>query len=430
MLDEKAISELRALKKIAQKQGYRLNAMLIYNVLAAFSGSQDGDELFGEMQEYLNENDVEIIYDDIEIENEDASFSNKIIPFDPSLIDITMQPMTMDSLVKRIKNKEINLNTDFQRRGGLWTQVQKSQLIESLLLKIPLPAFYFDAGVDDKWLIIDGLQRITAIKEFMIDQSFKLKGLEFFGDLEGIGYGDLPRVFVRRIEETSLVVFTVKRGTPTNVKYNIFKRINTGGLELNSQEIRHALYQGKAIKILDELSASEEFRTATDGSIRVDRMLDQEFVLRFIAICFYGLDKYDSSVEDFLNAAMEYLNRVDETTENRIKKAFYQVMRDAYDILGRCAFRKVALGGIRRPINKAIYEAWCYNLYTIEREEVKGLIENKNIVIRKFSELCEDEYFISTLRNSDKKSVLYRVKCIYDLTREVLYDSENQADKF
>ena len=247
MLDEKALNELKTLKKIAEKQGYKLNAMLLYNVLAAFSGSRDGEELFQEMQDYLKEHDVEVVYDDVEIESNGESFRNKIIPFDPSQIDISMQSMTMDSLVKRIKNEEINLNTDFQRRGGLWTKVQKSQLIESLLLKIPLPAFYFDAGVDDEWLIIDGLQRISTIKEFMIDKTFKLKGMEFFGDLEGVGFDDLPRVFVRRIEETNLVVFTVKRGTPLNVKYNIFKRINTGGLELNSQEIRHALNQGKAV---------------------------------------------------------------------------------------------------------------------------------------------------------------------------------------
>ncbi len=239
--------------------------MLLYNVLAAFSGSRDGEELFQEMQDYLKEHDVEVVYDDVEIESNGESFRNKIIPFDPSQIDISMQSMTMDSLVKRIKNEEINLNTDFQRRGGLWTKVQKSQLIESLLLKIPLPAFYFDAGVDDEWLIIDGLQRISTIKEFMIDKTFKLKGMEFFGDLEGVGFDDLPRVFVRRIEETNLVVFTVKRGTPLNVKYNIFNRINTGGLELNSQEIRHALNQGKAVEILKDLSAREEFKMATGG---------------------------------------------------------------------------------------------------------------------------------------------------------------------
>ena len=422
MLDEKALNELKTLKKIAEKQGYKLNAMLLYNVLAAFSGSRDGEELFQEMQDYLKEHDVEVVYDDVEIESNGESFRNKIIPFDPSQIDISMQSMTMDSLVKRIKNEEINLNTDFQRRGGLWTKVQKSQLIESLLLKIPLPAFYFDAGVDDEWLIIDGLQRISTIKEFMIDKTFKLKGMEFFGDLEGVGFDDLPRVFVRRIEETNLVVFTVKRGTPLNVKYNMFKRINTGGLELNSQEIRHALNQGKAVEILKDLSAREEFKMATGGSIRVDRMQDQEFVLRFVAVCFYGVANYDSSTEEFLNEAMGYLNRVDKETEYQIKERFCQVMIDAYQILDRYAFRKMAWDGMRRPVNKALYEAWCNNLFFMERDEIEGLIRKKSIVQEKFIELCEWDDFIAALRNSDRKSVLYRLDCIYDLTREVLYD--------
>lgn len=425
MLDKKALSELEKLKKIAEKQDYKLNAMLLYNVLAAFSGSHDGEELFQDMQGYLNDHNIEIIFDDVEVESEETIFSKKIRPFDPSKIDISMQQMSLDSLLKRIANEEIDLNTEFQRRGGLWSQVQKSQLIESLLLKIPLPAFYFDAGVEDKWLIIDGLQRITALKEFTIDKTLKLKGLEFFGDLEGIGYDELPRVFVRRIEETNLVAFTVKRGTPVNVKYNIFKRINTGGLELEPQEIRHALYQGKAVKMLKHLSETEEFKKATGGSIRIDRMQDQEFVLRFVAVCFYGINKYDSSSEDFLNDAMAFLNDTDDDTDKEICKKFCQVMQDAYEILGCHAFRKISLDGMRRPINKAIYEAWCYNLFMMEEKEIRGLKFERGKVKNKFIELCDDDSFLAALKHSDKKSVIYRFDCIYGLTREVLYDKGN-----
>ena len=74
MLDEKALNELKTLKKIAEKQGYKLNAMLLYNVLAAFSGSRDGEELFQEMQDYLKEHDVEVVYDDVEIESNGVNY--------------------------------------------------------------------------------------------------------------------------------------------------------------------------------------------------------------------------------------------------------------------------------------------------------------------------------------------------------------------
>ena len=151
-------------------------------------------------------------------------------------------------------------------------------------------------------------------------------------------------------------------------------------------------------------------------------MQDQEFVLRFVAVCFYGVANYDSSTEEFLNEAMGYLNRVDKETEYQIKERFCQVMIDAYQILDRYAFRKMAWDGMRRPVNKALYEAWCNNLFFMERDEIEGLIRKKSIVQEKFIELCEWDDFIAALRNSDKKSVLYRLDCIYDLTREVLYD--------
>ena len=118
-----------------------------------------------------------------------------------------------------------------------------------LFLRIPIPAFYFDGGIVDSWLIIDGLQRLTALKEFVIDKTLKLTGLEFFSDLNGLTFSELPRAFVRRIEETNIVAYIVKSGTPVNVKYNIFKRINTGGLELKPQEITEIISRVSNLKI-------------------------------------------------------------------------------------------------------------------------------------------------------------------------------------
>lgn len=246
----------------------------------------------------------------------------------------------MSSIIKRLEYDEINMNTDFQRKSGLWTKVQKSQLIESLLLRIPIPAFYFDGGIKDNWLIIDGLQRITALKEFVVDGTLRLCGLEFFHDLEGVSFAELPRAFARRIEETNIIAYIVKDGTPANVKYNIFKRINTGGLELTSQEIRHALYQGPATKLCKEFAAFQEFKTATTYSIRDDRMMDQEFVLRFVAVCFYGIDKYEGIPDNYLNGAMAYLNSPECEDKSVIEAQFKRVMTAAEKIMGKFAFRK------------------------------------------------------------------------------------------
>lgn len=424
MLSKKIIGYLEGLVKIAEGQDYKIESITFYNTYAEIPEKEKSENTFIEMEEYLNGKNIEILSDSIELEPEDGevSLEERIQPFDPTKINITMAPMALESLVKRLKNSEINLNTEFQRKGGLWSKVKKSQLIESLLLKIPLPAFYFDASDDGDWLIIDGLQRITAIDDFIVQKTMKLEGLEFFNDLNGLGYDDLPRQFTRRIDESTLITFTVKEGTPVNVKYNIFKRLNTGGLELTSQEIRHALYQGQATAFLKELSLGKEFLKVTCHSIKTERMLDQEFVLRFMAVCYYGVENYDGMPEIFLNEAMDYINQQKQDKIESMKEKFSEIMRLIYDIFGNNAFRKMAADGRRRPINKAIYEMWCKAIYDLDYVQVEKLNGKNEMLKMRYIDLCEKNDFQTYVKSSDKYSYNKRMNQIKSLVEEVLND--------
>lgn len=428
MFDEKEKKDLDLLVEIGKKQAGKLSSMLITNYFVGFPSERQTEGTYNEIVRYLAQMGIEIIDDDSEIETDDEIETKhfpmpKIRPFDPSKIDIDMKTMELSSIIKRLEYQEINMNTDFQRKSGLWTEVQKSQLIESLLLRIPIPAFYFDGGVKDNWLIIDGLQRITALKEFVVDGTLKLTGLEFFQDLEGMKFSELPRAFVRRIEETNIVAYIVKGGTPTNVKYNIFKRINTGGLELNPQEIRHALYQGKATKLCKRFAKFPEFQMATTYSIREDRMMDQEFVLRFIAVCYYGVENYEGIPDNYLNGAMEYLNSKNCADESDMEEQFKKVMTVAKNIMGKYAFRKLGEDGIRRPINKAIYEAWCRSIFFLKDSEIEILVKQRNQVYNKFLNLCNDSVFLQMLKGSDKKSFSMRFTMIEGMLKEVVHDT-------
>ena len=423
MLSEKLIEYLDGLVEVAEKQDYKIESITFYNTFAEVPETDRTEDTLLEMEEYLNGKNIEILSDGIELEEEaNVSLNERIQPFDPTKINITMAPMALESLVKRLVNDEIDLNTDFQRKGGLWSNVKKSQLIESFLLKIPLPAFYFDATDEGKWLIIDGLQRITAINEFVVKKTLVLEGLEFFNDLNGLKYDNLPRQFARRIDESSLITYTVNAGTPQNVKYNIFKRLNTGGLELTPQEIRHALYRGKAVSFLKKLAVSEEFLRATCRSIKTERMLDQEFVLRFVAVCYYGIEQYNGLPEVFLNESMNYINQQEDGIIKNMETEFAVILDAIYDIFGNAAFRKMAVDGRRRPINKAIYEIWCKGIFDLNEIHRKKLINRKTRLKEKYIQLCERHDFQGFVKASDKYSYHKRMKFIEMLIQEVLSD--------
>jgi hypothetical protein len=353
-------------------------------------------------------------------------------PFDPLKIRVTTKTLSIDLLVKRIEEKEIDLTPDFQRKAGIWTTLAQSRLIESVLIRIPLPAFYFDATDDDKWVVIDGLQRLTTLKRFIIEKKLILRNLEFLKEYNSYRFKQLPRNLQRRIEETQVTAYLIDKGTPEAVKFNIFKRINTGGVPLSPQEIRHALNQGKASKLLLELSGSDEFKAATDNSIRDDRMADREFVLRALAFKISGYQEYKEDLDTFLNENMAKINRMSDSEIETLKRSFYRAMRAAANIFGTEAFRKPQKSSKKRAaLNKPLFEVWAVNLDKLNDSEIARLIERSDVVKNKFSELFDrnenqkdTESFIDavTLTTGSTKNVKFRFSKIETLIREVLND--------
>ena len=319
-------------------------------------------------------------------------------PFDPTLIRVERENPTIDLLVKRIRHNEINLSPDFQRKGGIWTDDAQSRLIESILIRIPLPAFYVDATDEDNWLVVDGLQRLTALKRFMVDESLALHGLEFLHQWENKRFAELPRSLQRRIEETGVTIFAIQKGTPEEVKFNIFKRINTGGLPLSAQEIRNALNGKRVRDFILKLVQSQAFKLATTNSIRDKRMADRECVTRFLAFMSQDPSEYNRKDFDaFLNRVMSSLDNPTVTSDNalrKLEKQFDAAMDRARLLFGRYAFRKFYGQQYRlMPINKAIFESWSVNLARLSQEQADSLIAQRPQVLEKFAHLMRDQTF-------------------------------------
>lgn len=408
------LEDLNKLLVIAKGQKDCINLNLVYMTFTL------NEQNYEKVMNFFSERGITMIQDDVEPDvTAYACEGEKVRPFDPSKIDITMKPLTLDALLKRIENDEIEFDSSFQRKAGLWNKMQKSQLIESIFLRIPLPAFYFDASDDGRWLIIDGLQRVTALREFVVDKTLKLEEMEFFPELNGCTYDKLPRAFQRRIDETVINVYLVNPATPANVKFNIFKRINTGGLQLEPQEIRNALFQGNATLFLQECARMQCFLAATDGSVKSERMLDREFVLRYVSFCYLGLEKYTGNIDEFLNEGMKYLNHAEHNRLGEIRSEFAYVMESMYHIFDRNAFRKICWDGRRRPINKVIFESWCYVIKNLPREQVECLIRNRIEVEKKYTDLCEDNGYLYQLKAPDRKNVYSRIEAIQRLADSI-----------
>ena len=329
--------------------------------------------------------------DGLEIERDDPR-EEITHPFNPEKIKIRTGKILVAQLVSRIAHNEIDLAPDFQRMRGIWDIRRKSQLVESIMLKIPIPVFYVAEDREENWLVVDGIQRMTTINDYVTGE-FSLDKLEYLTELSRKRYADLSRPMRRRIDETELVINVMEADTPPDVMFNVFRRINTGGLTLNGQEIRHALHPGPIREYLKRLAESDEFIRATDGSVKANRMVDRECVLRFLAFYIEPWKKYgDDDLNGYLGKAMDKINAMSPATRDEIASEFKKAMRAAFDIFGRDAFRKLTSADApRRPVSKALFETWSVALARSSPERIAHLVEHREETRRAFIALMNKD---------------------------------------
>ena len=372
---------------------------------------------------YLQNNLPDWIYDETDYNNESIDDDNtNIIPYDVTKIDIINNTYQAEYLHRKYRFEEIILSPDYQR-NFVWTSKQKSRLIESMLIQIPLPIFYIDARDEDKWIVIDGLQRLSSIFYYLEDE-FKLSNLEYLKELNGKKFSKLERKYQRRIEECQLQCNIIRPNTPPNIAFNIFQRINTLGTKLEVQEIRNAMYLGASTALLSELSKSEEFiNIVTQNKVSglSKRMEDHAIILRYLAFKITNYNRYNNNdMNDFLSNAMNKINNLHELEINQLKIDFKNSMKKAYIIFDNSAFRKPSKNKTRpNPISKTLFETISNTLekYSIDEIEIhrKELKDKINLLFN------DKEFtFKTSIATNNPPNVRYRFEKIDEVFKNII----------
>ena len=322
------------------------------------------------------------------------------------------------------------LDSDFQRES-VWKLQQKRELIESVLMGLPLPIFYFNEDKVGRLIVIDGRQRLSAIFSFL-NNEFALDKLKILDEFNKKRFCDLDPIFQSKIEDYQIMAHVIQPMTPDRVKFDIFDRVNRAGTQLNKQEIRNALYQGKATTLLNVLSKSDVFNEATEHYFLKDtRMKNRYLLLRFIAFYLYynqklcnnnvrtaELYQYSGDIDELLGLAMDYLNTATEKEIEEISTCTERALEQIIFYLGTNAFRLIDIncdGTLKRyPININIFETFMHAMTLLPYCDNKIRAEVK----KAFDNLKDNEGFRDSLNNHRDSEI--KVKYRYERIMEVV----------
>ncbi len=298
--------------------------------------------------ESLNPESTELV-----LEGDDASYtvSATAAPYE---VDVGAAQFSISEVVRKIDRGQIALAPDYQR-NDVWSDARRSGFIESILLNIPLPPIYLNQLMDGTYVVIDGKQRLTAIYRF-VKGHYVLSSLARWVSLNGARFGELPPALQARIEDRQIACHVLKASVPLELVYEIFHRINTGGVQLNRPEIRNGILQGPATDLLRKLAAVRAFSEATGGMNPV-RMKDQELALRCLA--FHWKDPqidYNGDMDVFITNTMRDLNKTDAATRDHLVQVFSRTMRWCATLFGDGGFR-LPTEKQRGRVNIALAEA-------------------------------------------------------------------------
>lgn len=298
-----------------------------------------------------------------QIEGIDTTTSDGWGDYPLDAVFVRTEQRTVGEVVSRISKNRYILDPDFQR-DFVWPNPKQSKLIESCVMRIPLPVFYVAEATDGRIIVVDGLQRLTTFARFLGNE-LRLTGLvsgERTGshELEGRTFEKLPLNLQERVSDTQLTMYILDAKAPERARLDIFERVNSGA-QLTRQQMRNALYNGPATQWLKAAAEGKPFQTATAGSLDSKTMRDREAINRFCAFSLLGWKTYTTGdMDGFLAQGLQRLAELSGNDRTKLRADFDEAMNISSRLFGQHAFRKSLASDIvnasRSIINISLFE--------------------------------------------------------------------------
>ncbi len=330
--------------------------------------------------------------EEVEIEEQELDLAD--YPLDDILIRTIS--LSIKQVIDEIDENLYILDPDFQR-DFVWSAEQQSRLIESVLMRIPLPVFYFAETQDGKTIIVDGLQRITTFRRFIKDE-FKLTHVADGNDaLRGKKFSELDPKFKNRIRRTNLILYIIDEKAPARAKLDIFERVNSGST-LTRQQMRNCLYMGAGTRWLRNMAETDFFKDATGGSLNTKTMRDRELINRFCAFRLLGAKSYKGYMDDFLADTLQCMNGMSQEELEELASEFEQSMCNAFTLFGKHAFRKHS----SEDTSRSVINASLFDIYSVAFARIPPSTINENVEIFQsiFYASMDDDKFINSITYS------------------------------
>ena len=318
---------------------------------------------------------------------------------------------TIYEVVRRIDQGSYVMNPEFQREF-IWTEDKQSKLIESVVMRIPLPVFYMAEDDEGRMVVVDGLQRLSTFHRF-VKGELELD-LPDRKELHGRKFSELKPKFRNRIEDCNLIFYSIDSKVPERARLDIFERVNSG-VPLTRQQMRNCLYMGEATRFLKKETQTEIFRKATGNSLNTNAMRDREFVNRFCAFQIFDIDEYRGDMDSFLAGCLRRMNKMAESELSQLSAEFRRSLANNYMLFDRHAFRKRARGRNRRSVlNASLWDVMSTGLSRYSEDRVRA---HAVPLCEAMYGLFEDEDFNTAITYSTNDTGRVRVR--FRMTRKI-----------